>query len=130
VDQSDLDEARRRQLARAFANYVTMANPDLDLSTTGDDARAVWRASQLPDQRFIPTSVSDGELSEIALRLEPAICSEAPSERTLGQQRRFLAPHRMRMKRDSLLARTALAESGEGAKLRRPRMTSQRRVNP
>jgi hypothetical protein len=28
-------------------------------------------------------------LVEISLRLEPAICSQAPSERAIGQQRRF-----------------------------------------
>jgi hypothetical protein len=62
-------------------------------------------------------SICYAELSEIILRPEPGICDEAASERTLGQQRRFLAPHRMRMKPDLLLARTAIEESGQGAKV-------------
>jgi hypothetical protein len=42
--------------------------------------------------------------AEIAIRLEPAICCEAPSERSIGQQRRFLLPHRARTQTDLLLA--------------------------
>jgi hypothetical protein len=102
ADHHNLDQARRRQLVRAFANYVIVPKSHLGLSTTGDDARCVSLASHLPDDRFMPTRVSSGELSEIALRLEPAICREARSQRTLGQQRKFLAAHRGRMRRDWL----------------------------
>jgi hypothetical protein len=42
--------------------------------------RSVWLASQLADRQLTQASVCYAELSEISLRLEPAICSEAPSE--------------------------------------------------
>jgi hypothetical protein len=70
----------RGQLRQAFANFVSVM-------------RYVWLASEFADRQLTQASVCYAELSEIALRLEPAICSEAPSKRMLGQQRRFLAPH-------------------------------------
>jgi hypothetical protein len=119
ADQYNLERAR--QLRRVFANFVSVPEADLCLSETGDVMRYVWLASEFADRQLTQASVCYAELSEIALRLEPAICREAPSERTLGQQRRFLAPHRMRMEPDLLLARTAIKESGQGAKMPRPR---------
>jgi S-adenosylmethionine:diacylglycerol 3-amino-3-carboxypropyl transferase len=49
-------------------------------------------------------------LSNTALRLQSIICSEAASERAIGQQRRHLTPHRMRTKRDLLLAPTQMED--------------------
>jgi hypothetical protein len=49
-------------------------------------------------------------LSEIALRLERLICSEASNERTIGQQRRFLMPHRRCLSPDLLLVGTGIEE--------------------
>jgi hypothetical protein len=43
-------------------------------------------------------------LAEIAIRLAPAICCEAPSERSIGQPRRVLLPYRARTQTDLLLA--------------------------
>jgi hypothetical protein len=73
--------------------------------------RYVWLASELAGRQLTQASVCYAELSEIALYLEPAICREVPSGRTLGQQQRFLAPHRMRMMPNLLLARTVIEES-------------------
>jgi hypothetical protein len=59
-------------------------------------------------------------LAEIALRLEPALCSEAPSERTIGQQRRFLEQHRTRTDTDLLRARTTLEDRRNQARRSHP----------
>jgi hypothetical protein len=73
----------RRQLRRAFATFVSVPEADLRLSKTGDVMRYVWLASELTDRQLTQVSVCYAELSEIALRLEPAICSEAKaSERS------------------------------------------------
>jgi hypothetical protein len=44
------------------------------------------------------------EFAEVALRLDPTMCSEAISERTIGAQGRLMTPHRTRTRPDLLLA--------------------------
>jgi hypothetical protein len=78
ADQYNLEGAP--QLRRAFASFVSVPEVDLGLSKTGDGMRSVWRTSQLADRQLTQASVCYAELSEISLRLESAICSEAPSE--------------------------------------------------
>jgi hypothetical protein len=57
---------------------------DLRLTKTSDGMRYVSLLSELADRQLTQASVCYAELSKIALHLEPAICSEAPSEQTLG----------------------------------------------
>jgi hypothetical protein len=80
-----------------------MPKAELELSVHVSGDRFCWLSAQAswPDC---------ARLAEIAQRLEQAICSEALSERTIGQQRRFMAPLRMRTKPDLLLARTQMED--------------------
>jgi hypothetical protein len=89
--QLPLDERRRVQGANQA--FIQMPKSELELSVHVSADRFWWRSAQAswPDC---------ARLAEIALRLEPAICSEGLSERTIGQQRRFMAPLRMRTKLD------------------------------
>jgi hypothetical protein len=103
ADQFDYRSAQHERLMAVFDGYVTMDEAELPLSRTMDRRRYTWLSTSALGANY-------AELSEIALRLEPAICSEAPSERTIGQQRRFLSSHRIRTKSDLLLARTTLEE--------------------
>jgi hypothetical protein len=124
ADRYNLEGPHRRQLRRAFANFVRVPKVDLGLSKTGDGRR------EPHDCQFTQASVCDAEVSEIALHVEPAIGTEAACERTFGQQQRFLALHRMQMNPDRLLARIAREESGQGVKVMRTRMAEQRTANP
>jgi hypothetical protein len=115
ADQYQLTDARRRELMRAFDNYVSAVKAELRLSKSGDGQQYTWRTAEVgdPGQESAETGHYVG-LPNIALRLERALCSEAPSERTLGQQRRVPSPPRMRMKPNLLLVHTRLEESGHG----------------
>jgi hypothetical protein len=101
--QFKLAEIGIAELLAAFDNYVNQETRTLPVSPTLDGTRFTWISAEGSPAGF-------HLLSEIALRLEPATCSEALSERSLGQQRRYLAPHRLRTKPDLLLARTELDE--------------------
>jgi hypothetical protein len=111
ADQYQFPAPKRRQLERSFATFVSLPKAPLGLSKSGDGLRYNWLMIDASDDHASPDAVSFAQLSEIALRLEPSICSEAPTERTLGQQGRFLSPHRMRMKPDLLIARMTLEET-------------------
>jgi hypothetical protein len=47
-------------------------------------------------------------LADIALRLDPAPCSQAQTERAIGNARRILMPHQTQTKTDVLLARKSI----------------------
>jgi hypothetical protein len=92
-----------KRLRSAFQSFIQTPEPELHLSLHLSSARYCWLAARAEWPEI-------AGLADIALRLEPALSSEAPSERTIGQQRRFLMPHRMRTKPDLLLARTQMED--------------------
>jgi hypothetical protein len=82
---------------------IYLQEAELGVRPAFDRTRYLWLSAQTERPEY-------ALLAEIALRLEPAICSEAPSERAIGQQRRYLVPHRTRTKADLLLARTEMED--------------------
>jgi hypothetical protein len=66
-----------------------------------DTARYCWISAQNKCREY-------AFLAEIALRIEPAICSEASVEPAIGEQRQFLMSHRARTNTDLVLARTTM----------------------
>jgi hypothetical protein len=75
----NLEGLHWRQLRRVFANFVSVPKVDLGLSKTSD------RRREPHDCQFTQANVYDADVSEIAIRVELAIGSEAARERTLGQ---------------------------------------------
>jgi hypothetical protein len=103
IRQFQLTEEEKDMTERAFHHFITAIEPKVGVPVGFDRTRYLWLSAQIQHQEY-------SVLAEIALRLEPAICSEAPSERALGQQRRYLTPHRTRTKPDLLLARTEIED--------------------
>jgi hypothetical protein len=101
--QFRLGQSEKTAIQSAFQTFIGTADSELQLSRHLQGDRYCW----LQGRAEWPEIAG---LADIAMRLEPAICSEAPSERTIGQQRRFLAPFRMRTKPDLLLARTQMED--------------------
>jgi hypothetical protein len=104
ITQFRFNQAERSDILGALDRLVSQPEEQLGVTRTVDRERFCWLSLPRIHPEFIL-------LSEIALRLEPLICSEAPSERTIGQQRRFLTPHRTRTNTDLLLARTEIEEA-------------------
>jgi hypothetical protein len=103
LDQFDLAKQSSQSARQAFNHYLTSVESSIGVIAVPDRTRYCWLSAQ----------TGHGESAcpaEIALRLEPAICSEAPSERSIGQQRRFLLQHRARTNPDLLLPRTTLED--------------------
>jgi hypothetical protein len=103
ITQWHFNLTERNNTLQALDRLVSQTEAELGLVRPVDRGRFCWLS--LP--RIHPEFTL---LSEIALRLEPLICSEAPSERTIGQQRRFLTSHRTRTNTDLLLTRTEIEE--------------------
>jgi hypothetical protein len=101
--QFQMDSEEEASLYQAFDAFLADKDRNLQLSASLDGERFLWEVTPA----YHPGVAL---LSDIALRLEPIICSEAASERTIGQQRRHLAPHRMRTNTDLLLARTQMED--------------------
>jgi hypothetical protein len=95
--QFDMSPEEVSQLMSAFDNYLEVSERVLELTVREGGGEYVWMSTVGQNRRYAP-------LANIALRLEPASCSEAPSERSIGECRRILLPHRARMKPDILLA--------------------------
>jgi hypothetical protein len=104
--QFRLNPDQQAALAQAFDAFLADRERNLHLNTSLDGERFLWEVTPA----YHPGVVL---LSEIALRLEPLPCSEAASERAIGQQRRHLAPHRMRTNTDLLLARTQMEDGSQ-----------------
>jgi hypothetical protein len=96
VDQTEI-------IHRAFQHYISSVESAVGVMQGLDPARYCWLSAPTQRREY-------ALLADIALRLEPAICSEAPSERSIGEQRRFLLPHRSRTNTDLLLARTTMED--------------------
>jgi hypothetical protein len=103
LDQFRLDEEQTAKIQAAFQTYISSPESKVGVRPYMDTDRYCWLSAQTERREY-------AFLAEIALRLEPAICSEAPSERAIGQQRRFLTPHRTRSNTDLLLARTTMED--------------------
>jgi hypothetical protein len=103
LDQFDLGDEVTFDVQRAFNDYLTSSDAHLGVMAAPDNTRFCWLSAAVHRPGY-------AMLAEIALRLEPALCSEAPSERTIGQQRRFLEQHRTRTDTDLLRARTTLED--------------------
>jgi hypothetical protein len=103
LDQFDLGEQSSQSARQVFNHYLTSVESSLGVMAAPDGTRYCWLSAQTGHEEWAC-------LAEIALRLEPAICSEAPSERSIGQHRRFLLQHRARTNPDLLLARTTLED--------------------
>jgi hypothetical protein len=103
IAQFRFNETERQEILAALDRLVTEPEAQLRLTRTADRERFCWLTLPGIHPEFTL-------LAEIALRLEPLTCSEAPSERTIGKQRRFLTPHRTRTNTDLLLARTEIEE--------------------
>jgi hypothetical protein len=101
--QFHVSDQEAKETDDIFQVYLNAPEVSLGLASTGCPSTYCWLSATCVDPRY-------ALLAEIALRLEPAICSEAPSERSIGQQRRFLMPHRTRTKLDLLLSRTIMEE--------------------
>jgi hypothetical protein len=115
-DRSDEPAFRARVALDWIADFVSALKAELRPPKSGDEKSYVWLASDLigwhPDSTF--------HLLCQTVANRPRSCSEPPNERTLGQQRRFLAPQRMRMTPEMLFARIGLEESEHKRKIRRP----------
>jgi hypothetical protein len=103
LHQFRLDDEQTAKIREAFQTYISSPESQLGVRRFLDTERYCWLSAQTERPQY-------AFLAEIALRLEPAICSEAPSERAIGQQRRFLIPHRRRTNTDLLLARTTMED--------------------
>jgi hypothetical protein len=103
AEQFGLGHEEQRSRFQAYDAYITDTERSLGLSESMDHERFLWEV-------VIATHPTAALFAEIALRLEPLVCSEAASERTIGQQRRHLAPHRMRTQTDLLLARSQMED--------------------
>jgi hypothetical protein len=103
LDQFQLTEPETQSVRAAFDNYISSLESRVGVNPTPDGTRYCWLAAQTHSPQY-------AVLADIALRLEPAICSEAPSERSIGQQRRFLVSYRARTKPDLLLAKTTFED--------------------
>jgi hypothetical protein len=99
--QFHFGQGEARDVHRMLDNYLDLSEAEIEISQTFDERRYLWLSAPTRRPEY-------ADLAEIALRLEPAICSESPSERAIGQQRRYLVPHRTRTKPDLLLARTEM----------------------
>jgi hypothetical protein len=110
IRQFGLGGDEKTGLERAFHQFLTSPDSRVGVRVGFDPTRYLWLSAQTECPEY-------SVLAEIALRLEPAICSEAPSERAIGQQRRYLTPHRTRTKTDLLLARTEMEDYQEYSKL-------------
>jgi hypothetical protein len=103
LQQLGLDEDQKAQVKATFHHFLSSTSSSLGVMVGFDRTRYLWLSAQTERPEYSP-------LAEIALRIEPAICSEGPSERAIGQQRRYLIPHRTRTKPDLLLARTEMED--------------------
>jgi hypothetical protein len=108
LSQFQVSDNEMKETKEIFQVYLTSTEETLNLGGMIHQNVYCWLSATCVGAEY-------AILAEIALRLEPAICSEAPSERAIGQQRRDLMPHRMRSKVDLLLARTQLEEDGHRA---------------
>jgi hypothetical protein len=88
ASQFQMNSEEEASLYQAFDAFLADKDRNLHLNVSLDGERFLWEV--IPSYHPGVTLLCD-----IALRLEPLICSEAASERTIGQQRRHLAPHRM-----------------------------------
>jgi hypothetical protein len=109
IRQFGLGGDEKTGLETAFHQFLTSTESRVGVRVGFDPTRYLWLSAQTERPEY-------SVLAEIALRLEPAICSEAPSERAIGQQRRYLIPHRTRTKTDLLLARTEMEDYQEYSK--------------
>jgi hypothetical protein len=100
--QFRLSEEASGKLLAAFDDYLECADSEIRLTIREGGREYIWMSSVGMSARYLP-------LADIALRLEPAPCSEAPTERAIGEARRLLMPHRTAMKPDLLLAMSSLA---------------------
>jgi hypothetical protein len=82
-DQFQLDEGQMAKAQAGLQAEISTPESQVEVRPGIDPEGYCWLSAQTerPEYAF---------LVEIALRLEPAICSEAPSERAIGQQRRLL----------------------------------------
>jgi hypothetical protein len=103
AEQFRLEREERACLFQCFDVDIADSQRSLGLSESLDHERFRWEV--IP--AIHPTAAL---FAEIALRFEPLVCSEAASERTIGQQRRHLSPHRMRTGIDLLLARSQMED--------------------
>jgi hypothetical protein len=101
--QFAFEDDEKTRIQTAFLQFITSPESRVGVRVGFDPTRYLWLSAQIERTEY-------SLLAEIALRLEPANCSEAPSERAIGQQRRYLAPHRTRTKPDLLLARTEMED--------------------
>jgi hypothetical protein len=113
LDQFHLGDEVTLDVQRAFNDYLTSSDAHLGVVAAPDNRRFCWLSAAVERPGY-------AMLSGIALRLEPALCSEAPSERTIGQQRRFLEQHRTRTDTDLLSARTTLEDRRNQARRSHP----------
>jgi hypothetical protein len=97
--QFRIDSQEETSLYQAFGAFLADKDQNSQLSTSLDGEPFLWEPTPADHPGIVL-------LSDIALRLEPLICSEAASEPTVGEQRRHLEPHRMGINTDQLLAPT------------------------
>jgi hypothetical protein len=103
AQQFGLNEDETDRLETVFHEFVGSSGSSSGVKMNHEGTRFLWLSAPIDHPKY-------AVLAEIARRLEPAICSEAPSERAIGQQRRPLAPHRTRTKPDLLSARTTMED--------------------
>jgi hypothetical protein len=103
AQQFGLDENETDRLEAVFHEFVESSGSAGGVKQNFEGTRYLWLSAPIDHPRY-------AVLAEIARRLEPAICREAPSERAIGQQRRLFAPHRTRTKPDLLSARTTMED--------------------
>jgi hypothetical protein len=103
LDQFPLDEKLMSRVQEGFQADISSPESRVGVRPGIDPSSCCWLSAQteLPEYAF---------LAELALQLEPVICSEASSERTIAQQRRFLVPHRTRTNAHPLLARATMED--------------------
>jgi hypothetical protein len=114
LKQFEIVDAEIELVIGTFQRYIEMAPVDLPLKPgpvgPNENKKSVYSWSAAPDTDGWPI------LADIGMRLAALVCSEAISERTNSQMRRLLAPYRMNMGKDMLLARMLLAKHGEAKK--------------
>jgi hypothetical protein len=110
LKQFGITKTERELVVGAFQWYMEAAPEKLPLKpgpgVAGSKKKSVYSWSAAPDEEGWRI------VADIGLRLVPLVCSEAISERTNSQMRRFLSPYRMRMGKGVLLARMNIAKHG------------------